>query len=100
MYRCSDSYAAAQGASVRGEESSSSVGPKCFKCNKTVYFAEEVIACRRKWHKLCLKCGEYILCILLMQKKKLCRYISLLAFLLATVHNSFSTHKTICFLDI
>jgi len=90
MYRCSDSYAAAQGASVRGEESSSSVGPK----------SEEVIACRRKWHKLCLKCGEYILCILLMQKKKLCRYISLLAFLLATVHNSFSTHKTICFLDI
>lgn len=55
-----NSYAAAQGASVRGEESSVAVGPKCTKCNKTVYFAEEVVACRRKWHKLCLKCGELI----------------------------------------
>ena len=52
------SYTAAQGASIRGEESSASVGPKCSRCSKTVYFAEEVIACHRKWHKLCLKCGK------------------------------------------
>ena len=46
---------------MRGEESSHSVGPKCSRCRKTVYFAEEVVACRRKWHKMCLKCGEILI---------------------------------------
>ena len=30
----------------------------CPKCGKTVYFAEEVSAVGKKYHKLCLRCGK------------------------------------------
>lgn len=30
----------------------------CPRCGKAVYFAEETIAIGKKWHKMCLKCGE------------------------------------------
>lgn len=30
----------------------------CPRCKKLVYFAEEIRALGRKWHKLCLKCAE------------------------------------------
>lgn len=30
----------------------------CPRCNKPVYFAEEVRALSKKWHKLCLKCAK------------------------------------------
>lgn len=33
-------------------------GNGCPKCGKAVYFAEEVRACNKKWHKLCLTCGK------------------------------------------
>ena len=29
----------------------------CPRCGRRVYFAEEVKALKRKWHKLCFKCG-------------------------------------------
>lgn len=32
-------------------------GSGCPRCNKTVYFAEEVRAVGKKWHKMCLSCG-------------------------------------------
>ena len=31
----------------------------CPRCGKPVYFAEETIAIGKKWHKMCLKCGEF-----------------------------------------
>ncbi|GAB1609984.1 cysteine and glycine-rich protein 1-like [Argonauta hians] len=31
---------------------------KCPRCDKAVYFAEEVRALGKKWHKLCLKCAK------------------------------------------
>lgn len=53
------SYAEAQAAPMMGRQSSvSSSGPKCPRCEKTVYFAEEIVAVGQKWHKSCLKCGE------------------------------------------
>lgn len=33
-------------------------GPKCARCNKTVYMNEQVFAAGRKWHKACFKCTE------------------------------------------
>ena len=30
----------------------------CPLCGKRVYFAEELKAMKRKWHKLCFKCGK------------------------------------------
>ena len=31
-------------------------GAKCPRCDKTVYFNEEVVAAGKKWHKNCFKC--------------------------------------------
>ena len=31
----------------------------CPRCGKVVYFVEEVKAMKRKWHKLCFKCGKH-----------------------------------------
>ena len=30
----------------------------CPQCGKKVYFTEEIKVRRRKWHKLCFKCGK------------------------------------------
>jgi len=54
------SYAEAQAAPIAGKQSKFSSGPKCPRCEKTVYFAEEIIAVGKKWHKTCLKCSEFL----------------------------------------
>lgn len=33
--------------------------PKCPKCGKSVYKAEETRAANQIFHKLCFKCGKY-----------------------------------------
>lgn len=33
---------------------------RCPRCENMVYFAEEVKALGKKWHKLCFKCGEFL----------------------------------------
>ena len=33
-------------------------GAKCPKCQKTVYFNEEVLAAGKKWHKTCFRCFQ------------------------------------------
>lgn len=32
----------------------------CPRCSKAVYFAEQVLALGKKYHKLCLKCGKNV----------------------------------------
>eukprot|EP01121_Diplochlamys_sp_Union-15-3_P007267 TRINITY_DN1835_c0_g1_i1.p1 TRINITY_DN1835_c0_g1~~TRINITY_DN1835_c0_g1_i1.p1 ORF type:complete len:119 (-),score=14.65 TRINITY_DN1835_c0_g1_i1:47-403(-) len=32
--------------------------PKCPTCGKAVYFAEQVLALNKPWHKQCLKCKQ------------------------------------------
>uniref|UniRef100_A0A8C5VH32 Cysteine-rich protein 1 n=1 Tax=Microcebus murinus TaxID=30608 RepID=A0A8C5VH32_MICMU len=32
--------------------------PKCPKCDKEVYFAEQVTSLGKDWHRPCLKCGK------------------------------------------
>jgi predicted nucleic-acid-binding Zn-ribbon protein len=44
-------------------------GNMCPKCGKAVYFAEEVSAVGKKYHKLCLRCGKDNVGIIVMLKE-------------------------------
>ncbi|KAL3841671.1 hypothetical protein ACJMK2_019785 [Sinanodonta woodiana] len=55
------SFAQAQAAPMLQRNDSSSRwggSDACPRCGKAVYFAEEVRAIQRKWHKLCLRCAN------------------------------------------
>lgn len=45
----------------------------CPRCDRPVYFAEEILALSQKWHKLCFKCGKLYYKIVF--KTCLCMYV-------------------------
>lgn len=46
------------GFSSQGSGTSTSTGPKCPRCGKTVYDAERAIGVATPWHKSCFNCKD------------------------------------------